>query len=81
MLYSPSPSPLLLLLLLPLVPSPPVTPVGTDPLLPSPPLTFERPLIFLMQKVSSSLDSGSALTQCLGGCRYRPQSLHHSTVT
>ena len=30
--------------------------------------TFCRPLIRLMQKVSSSLDSGSARSQCLGGC-------------
>mmetsp|Transcript_23258 Transcript_23258/g.59410 ORF Transcript_23258/g.59410 Transcript_23258/m.59410 type:complete len:261 (+) Transcript_23258:1426-2208(+) len=32
-------------------------------------LTLFRPLIFLMQKVSSSLLSSSARIQCLGGCR------------
>ena len=44
------------------------------------PNTFCRPLIFFRQNVSSSLDSGSACSQCLGGCRYRPHSLHHRTV-
>ncbi len=32
-------------------------------------LTFCRPFRRLMQKASSSLDSGAAATQCLGGCR------------
>ena len=43
--------------------------------------TFPRPLMRLMQKVSSSLLSNSARTQCLGGCRYRPHPLHHRMVT
>lgn len=34
-----------------------------------------------MQKVSSSLDSGSALSQCRGGWRYRAHSLHQSRDT
>ncbi len=42
--------------------------------------TLDRPLSFLMQKVSSSLLSSSADTQCLGGCRYRPHSLHQRMV-
>ncbi len=43
--------------------------------------TFARPLMRLMQNVSSSLLSSSARTQCFGGCRYRPHPLHHSMVT
>lgn len=34
-----------------------------------------------MHSVSSSFDSRAALTQCLGGCRYRSHSLHQSSVT
>ena len=36
--------------------------------------TLARPFTRLTQKVSSSLLSSSARTQCLGGCRYRPHS-------
>lgn len=36
--------------------------------------TFARPFTRLTQKVSSSLLSSSARTQCFGGCRYRPHS-------
>ena len=44
-------------------------------------LTLPRPRMRLMQKVSSSLDSSSARTQCRGGCRYRPHPRQKNMVT
>lgn len=43
--------------------------------------TFCNPLIRLTQNVKSSLDSSSARTQFLGGCRYLLHSLHHKMLT
>ena len=42
--------------------------------------TLFKPLMRLMQNVSSSLDSRSARIQCFGGCRYRWHSLQYRTV-
>mmetsp|Transcript_9116 Transcript_9116/g.31433 ORF Transcript_9116/g.31433 Transcript_9116/m.31433 type:complete len:208 (+) Transcript_9116:2403-3026(+) len=44
-------------------------------------LILFRPLVLLMQNVSSSLDSSAAVTQCFGGCKYLPHPSQYSTVT
>lgn len=45
------------------------------------PSTFCSPLVLLTQNVKSSLDSSSARTQFLGGCRYLLHSLHQRMLT